>query len=98
MGFWVARRWATRLGMRLSDASDWPGFVDIGVFRIQACVRPFSPLCWSFLMSARRPTKPVRPDLQPGRLLLSQAQIHARVRQLGRTITRHYAGQAPLFL
>jgi hypoxanthine phosphoribosyltransferase len=49
-------------------------------------------------MRARRPTKPVRPDLQPGRLLLSQAQIHTRVRQLGRTITRHYAGQAPLFL
>jgi hypoxanthine phosphoribosyltransferase len=49
-------------------------------------------------MSARRPTKPVRPDLQPGYLLLTQAQIHARVRELGCAITEHYAGQAPLFL
>ncbi len=49
-------------------------------------------------MSARRRASTVRPDLQPGRLLLSQAQIHARVRQLGRAITRHYAGQRPLFL
>jgi hypoxanthine phosphoribosyltransferase len=49
-------------------------------------------------MPAPRPTKPVRPSLQPGRVLLTQAQIQARVRQLGRAITRHYAGQCPLFL
>jgi hypoxanthine phosphoribosyltransferase len=48
-------------------------------------------------MSARRQPR-TRPDLQPGYLLLSQAQIHARVRELGRAITQHYAGQAPLFL
>ncbi len=39
----------------------------------------------------------------PGRLLISQAQIQARVRQLGRAITRHYRaqlppGQGPVFL
>jgi hypoxanthine phosphoribosyltransferase len=49
-------------------------------------------------MSAPRHAKSVRPDLQPGRVLLSQAQIRARVRQLGRAITRHYTGQQPLFL
>jgi hypoxanthine phosphoribosyltransferase len=36
--------------------------------------------------------------MQPGRLLISQARIHARVRQLGRAITKHYAGERPLFL
>ena len=34
----------------------------------------------------------------PGRLLLSQKQIQARVRQLGRILTQHYSGQRPLFL
>lgn len=41
--------------------------------------------------------------MTPGRLLISQAQIQARVRQLGRAITRHYRaqlppGQGPVFL
>ncbi len=34
----------------------------------------------------------------PGRLLISQARIRTRVRQLGRAITKRYAGQRPLFL
>ena len=33
--------------------------------------------------------------MTPGRILLTQAQIRARVRQLGRSITRHYGGQSP---
>ncbi len=36
--------------------------------------------------------------MPPGRVLLSQAKILARVRQLGRGITRHYRGQSPVFL
>jgi hypoxanthine phosphoribosyltransferase len=36
--------------------------------------------------------------MTPGRLLISQTQIQARVRQLGRTLTKHYAGKRPLFL
>lgn len=36
--------------------------------------------------------------MKPGRLLISQTQIRTRVRQLGRELTRHYAGQRPLFL
>lgn len=36
--------------------------------------------------------------MKPGRILLSQAQIHARVRQLGKSITQHYRGERPLFL
>ena len=36
--------------------------------------------------------------MTPGRLLISQAQIRTRVRQLGRELTRHYGGQRPLFL
>jgi hypoxanthine phosphoribosyltransferase len=38
--------------------------------------------------------------MSPGRVLLTQAQIQARVRRLGRDITRHYRGkkQRPLFL
>ncbi len=36
--------------------------------------------------------------MTPGRVLLTQAQIRARVRQLGQNITRHYAGKRPLFL
>ena len=36
--------------------------------------------------------------MKPGRLLISQARIRTRVRQLGRVLTRHYAGQRPLFL
>jgi hypoxanthine phosphoribosyltransferase len=42
--------------------------------------------------------KPARLTLLPGKLLISQTQIHARVRQLGRAITKHYAGERPLFL
>jgi hypoxanthine phosphoribosyltransferase len=36
--------------------------------------------------------------MKPGRILLTQAQIRARVRQLGGSITRHYRGKRPLFL
>jgi len=40
--------------------------------------------------------------MKPDRILLSQAKIRARVRELGRSITRHYrrlpANQQPLFL
>jgi len=36
--------------------------------------------------------------MTPGRVLLTQAQIRARVRQLGRSITHHYRGQRPIFL
>ena len=36
--------------------------------------------------------------MSPGRLLISQSQIRTRVRQLGRTLTKHYAGERPLFL
>jgi hypoxanthine phosphoribosyltransferase len=36
--------------------------------------------------------------MNPGRLLISQKEIRARVRQLGKAITRHYAGERPLFL
>jgi len=36
--------------------------------------------------------------VKPGRVLLSQAQIRARIRQLGKSITRHYRGKCPLFL
>ena len=36
--------------------------------------------------------------MNPGRLLISQTQIRARVRQLGRLLTKHYAGERPLFL
>jgi hypoxanthine phosphoribosyltransferase len=34
----------------------------------------------------------------PGRLLISQARIQKRVRQLGRILTKRYRGQRPLFL
>jgi hypoxanthine phosphoribosyltransferase len=36
--------------------------------------------------------------MTPGRILLTQAQIRARVRQLGKNISRHYAGKRPIFL
>jgi hypoxanthine phosphoribosyltransferase len=36
--------------------------------------------------------------MKPGRVLLTQAQIRARVRQLGKSIARHYAGRHPIFL
>jgi len=36
--------------------------------------------------------------MPPGRVLLSQAKIRTRVRQLGKGITRHYRGKRPLFL
>jgi hypoxanthine phosphoribosyltransferase len=34
----------------------------------------------------------------PGRVLISQAQLAARVAELGADLTRHYAGRRPLFL
>jgi hypoxanthine phosphoribosyltransferase len=34
----------------------------------------------------------------PGRVLISQARIAARVQALGRAITRHYRGRRPVFL
>ena len=43
-------------------------------------------------------TKSRRLAINPGRMLISQAQIRARVKELGRELTRHYAGQQPLFL
>jgi hypoxanthine phosphoribosyltransferase len=49
-------------------------------------------------MISQLEAKPVRLTLNPGRLLISQAQIRARVRQLGREITRHYTGERLLFL
>ena len=33
-----------------------------------------------------------------GRVLLTQAQIRARVRELGKNLTRHYRGKRPIFL
>jgi hypoxanthine phosphoribosyltransferase len=36
--------------------------------------------------------------MKPGRILLSQAQIRARVRQLGKSITHRYRGKRPIFL
>jgi hypoxanthine phosphoribosyltransferase len=36
--------------------------------------------------------------MNPGRILLTQAQIRARVRELGQSITLHYRGKDPLFL
>jgi len=36
--------------------------------------------------------------MHPGRILLTQAQIRARVRQLGQSITRRYRGKDPIFL
>ena len=36
--------------------------------------------------------------MPPGRLLLTQAQIRVRVRQLGQSISRHYRGRRPVFL
>lgn len=36
--------------------------------------------------------------MQPGHTLITQTQIRARVRELGRDLTRHYHGQRPLFL
>jgi hypoxanthine phosphoribosyltransferase len=36
--------------------------------------------------------------MKPGRILLTQTQIRARVRQLGKSIARHYQGKHPLFL
>jgi hypoxanthine phosphoribosyltransferase len=36
--------------------------------------------------------------MSPGRILIPQAKIRARVRQLGAGITRHYRGKRPLFL
>jgi hypoxanthine phosphoribosyltransferase len=49
-------------------------------------------------MPPRRKAKPRRLPLNPGRVLISQARIRARVRQLGRALTKHYAGERPLFL
>jgi hypoxanthine phosphoribosyltransferase len=36
--------------------------------------------------------------MTPGRILLTQAQIRARIRQLGKSISRHYRGKRPVFL
>ena len=36
--------------------------------------------------------------MPPGRVLLTQAQIRARIRQLGNAISRHYRGKNPCFL
>ena len=36
--------------------------------------------------------------MNPSRNLLTQAQIHARVRQLGKSLTRYYRGKDPVFL
>ncbi|HUB67893.1 MAG TPA: hypoxanthine phosphoribosyltransferase [Candidatus Methylacidiphilales bacterium] len=36
--------------------------------------------------------------MSPGRILLTQAQIENRVKQLGRVIRRHYAGQRVSFI
>ena len=36
--------------------------------------------------------------MKPGHNLLTQAQIRARVRQLGKSLTRHYRGKRPIFL
>jgi len=36
--------------------------------------------------------------MTPGRILLTQTQIRVRVRQLGQSISRHYAGKRPIFL
>jgi len=36
--------------------------------------------------------------MTPGRILLTQEQIRARVRELGGSITRHYRGRRPIFL
>jgi hypoxanthine phosphoribosyltransferase len=36
--------------------------------------------------------------MKPGRTLLTQARIRARVRQFGKGISRHYRGKRPLFL
>ena len=49
-------------------------------------------------MSATLVNRPRRLVVNPGRLLISQTQIRARVRQLGRTLTKHYTGERPLFL
>jgi hypoxanthine phosphoribosyltransferase len=49
-------------------------------------------------MRASSPAQPVRLTLNPGKLLISQTEIRKRVRQLGRTITRRYTGERPLFL
>ena len=49
-------------------------------------------------MSTSLLTRPRKLVVNPGRLLISQTQIRARVRQLGRMLTKHYAGERPLFL
>ena len=49
-------------------------------------------------MSAKPRAKPVRLTHNPGKLLISQTQIRVRVRQLGRDITKRYAGERPLFV
>jgi hypoxanthine phosphoribosyltransferase len=37
-------------------------------------------------------------SMKLGRVLLTQAQIRSRVKQLGKNLTRHYRGKRPLFL
>jgi hypoxanthine phosphoribosyltransferase len=36
--------------------------------------------------------------MKPSRILLTQAQIRARVRVLGKSLTRHYRGKQPVFV
>ena len=49
-------------------------------------------------MRAQLEVRPKRLTVNPGRLLISQTQIRARVKELGRELTRHYADERPLFL
>ena len=56
---------------------------------------------FSYLVNVSAPARKAksrRLAINPGRILISQAEIRARVRELGRELTRHYAGQRPLFL
>ena len=62
----------------------------------QVRVPPFS-----YLVTVSAPVpkaKSRRLEINPGRMLISQAQIRARVKELGRDLTRHYTGERPLFL
>ncbi len=43
-------------------------------------------------------SKTRRLNVNPGRMLISQAQIRARTKEIGREITRLYTGERPLFL
>jgi hypoxanthine phosphoribosyltransferase len=59
----------------------------------------FLPFLYLVTVSAPPPeAKSRRLAINPGRMLISQAQIRARVKELGREMTLHYAGERPLFL